>query len=223
MTNHIVNSYDTELNELRHSVVKMANLVKELISIATTAIKNQDQSFVELANTTDKKINHYDDEIEKLAIHVIALRQPMAIDLRQVIAALKLAVILERMGDLSKKISYRFEYLPISLDPALSELIINMVVTIENLLDSVITAYDKLDDNLATKVSKQDHLIDQYYTDIMALLEAEMQKNSHNSKHLLKIVLAIRNLERIGDYITKISYVIHYIITGDKKIYHSKN
>lgn len=218
MEKHIVNSYDKELYKLRYSVVSMANLVKDLINIAISAIKNQDQSFVKLADSTDKKINHFDQEIENLAIQVIALRQPMAIDLRQLVAALKLAVILERMGDLSKKISHRVEYLPIKLDPHLIELISEMIIALEALLTEIIEAYDNLDDNLATKVSKQDHIIDQYYRNIMELLEKNIEDRPHEAKYLLNIVLVMRNLERIGDYITKISYVIHYIITGNKRI-----
>lgn len=218
MEKHIVNSYDKELYRLRHSVVSMAELVKELINIATSAVQNQDKSYVKLANSTDLKINHFDKEIENLAIQVIALRQPMAIDLRQLVAALKLAVILERMGDLSKKISHRVEHLPIKLESELVKLILEMIIKLEYLLTEIIEAYDKLDNNLATKVSKQDHIIDQYYIKIMALVEEAMEAKPHESKHLLNIVLVMRNLERIGDYITKISYIIHYIITGNKKI-----
>ena len=215
---HTVNSYDHELSKLRNSVINMANLVKDLIHIATSAIQNQDQSYVELVNSTDKKINEFDREIESLAIHVIALRQPMAVDLRQVIAALKLAVILERMGDLSKKISHRFEYLPIDLDPKLIDSISKMTLKVKSSLSDIIIAYEKLDDKLATKVCKEDHKIDKYYLNIMTLLEKEIENNPKESKYFLNVMVVIRNLERLGDYITKVSYIIHYIVTGNKKV-----
>jgi phosphate transport system protein len=216
MEKHTVHSYDKELNKLRNSVVNMAGLVKDLVTIASYAIENPKKSFVQLANSTDSKINHFDGEVESLAIHVLALRQPMAIDLRQVISALKLAVILERMGDLAKKISHRIEFLPIELNTKLTNLINATIMELERLLTDAISAYENLDQDLAIKVSKQDHLIDNYYCQIMELLEGEIGSNSKNAKSLLNIVLIARNFERIGDYITKIAYITQYIITGDQ-------
>jgi phosphate transport system protein len=216
MENHTVHSYDKELNKLRNSVINMASLVKDLVSIANYAIQDPNKSFVELANSTDWKINHFDSEVESLATHVLALRQPMAIDLRQVISALKLAVILERMGDLAKKISHRMEHLPITLTPNLTKLIYATIKELERLLTDVIQAYENLDKKLAIKVSQQDHLIDDYYCQIMDLLENEIESNSKHAKSLLNIVLVARNFERIGDYISKIAHITHYIITGEK-------
>jgi phosphate transport system protein len=218
MEKHTVHSYDNELNNLRHSVVQMANLVRELVRIGDQAIKNPAQSFVQLANDTDLKINHHDRDVENLSTHVIALRQPMAIDLRQVIAALKLAVILERMGDLAKKISHRIEFLPIKLAPSLLDLIHEMIAKLDDLLSKVILAYETFDNSLAIDISKQDGIIDEFYIKLMSCLTEEMENKPHETKHLLNIVLIARNLERIGDYITKIAYITHYIVTGDKKI-----
>lgn len=218
MEKHTVHSYDNELNNLRHSVVQMANLVRELVQIGDNAIKDPAKSFVQLANDTDLKINHHDRDVENLSTHVIALRQPMAIDLRQVIAALKLAVILERMGDLAKKISHRIEFLPIKLAPSLEGLIHEMVAKLDDLLSKVILAYETFDNSLAIDVSKQDGIIDEFYVKLMSHLTEEMENKPHETRHLLNIVLIARNLERIGDYITKIAYITHYIVTGDKKI-----
>ncbi len=218
MEKHTVNSYDNELNRLRYSVINMANLVKDLIRIGDCAIKDPATSFVQMADNTDLKINHYDHEVENLAIHVIALRQPMAIDLRQVIASLKLAVILERMGDLAKKISHRIEYISIKLNPVLMNLIHEMIAKLDILLTDVVLAYENLDDHLASQVSIKDEMIDEYYRKIMNLLEEEIGNRPKEAKALLNLVLIARNLERIGDYITKISYITHYIITGNKKI-----
>jgi phosphate transport system protein len=216
MEQHIVNSYDKELNKLRNSVITMVSLVKDLVSIAKYAIEDPSKSYVELANSTDHKINHFDAEIEQLAIHVLALRQPMAIDLRQVISSLKLAVILERMGDLTKKISHRIEFSPITLNPKLMKVIYSTIKELDRLLTDVITAYENLDDNLAIKVAEEEVLIDDYYNNLMTLLESEMIKNPDQIKSLLNLVLIARNFERIGDYISKIADITHYIVTGEK-------
>lgn len=218
MEKHTVNSYENELNRLRNSVVNMANLVRDLIRIGNAAIEDPSKSFVQIADDTDKKINHYDREIENLAIHVLALRQPMAVDLRQVIASFKLAVIFERMGDLAKKVSHRIEHTPITLPANLKNLLQEMIAKLDTSLTDVIFAYETLDDALASKVSTQDEAIDNYYSEIMDILEKQMEKNPKDAKPLLDLVLIARNFERIGDYITKVSYLTHYIITGNKII-----
>ena len=216
MENHIVNSYDNELTKLRQSVINMANLVKDLINISGKALRETNQSFRQIADSTDRQINYHDEQAEQLAIHVLALRQPMAIDLRQVIAALKLAVILERMGDLAKKASHRVEYLPIEINPDLASLLDNTAKDLERLVTEVINAYENLDDQLAMEIRTQDGLIDDYYCQIMQLLEKEMTSKPEQAKSLTNLVLVARNFERIGDYITKIACITHYIITGEK-------
>lgn len=216
MEKHTVYSYDKELNKLRNSVINMAGLVKDLLTIANYAIQDPSKSFVQLANSTDSKINHFDSEVENLAVNVLALRQPMAIDLRQVISALKLAVILERMGDLAKKVSQRMEYLPITLNHELTNLIQATAKELERLLTDVIAAYTNLDQELAIKITKQDHLIDDCYIKIMLLLEKEINNQSNQASSLVNLILIARNFERIGDYITKIAYITHYIITGEQ-------
>ncbi len=213
---HTVNSYDKDLDKLRHSVIHMASLVKDLLIIAKHAVEEPSKSFVQLANSTDSKINHFDAEIENLAVYVLALRHPLAIDLRIVISALKLAVILERMGDLAKKVSLRIENSPIDPKSKLITLILAMLVDLERLLDVVITAYQNLDDKLALKITKEDHIIDKLYSEIVTLIELEIKRNPSQAKSLLDLTLIARNLERIGDYVTKIGYITHYIVTGDQ-------
>lgn len=216
MENHIVNSFDQDLKKIRNLVLNMGSLVKDLVSIANHAIEDPSKSFVQLAVSTDKKINHFDAEIEHSAIHILALRQPMAVDLRIVISALKLAVILERMGDLAKKISHRIEYLPIEINPELYNLMQLMAKTLHRLLENIFDAYDRLDLNLAAQIGKEDILIDDLYSQFMTLLENEMTTHPENAKHLMNLLLIARNFERIGDYVTKISFIIHYIVTGEQ-------
>jgi phosphate transport system protein len=216
MEKHIVYSYDDDLNKLRVSVINMASLVKELVGIANLALKDPSVSYVELADATDLKINHFDDEIEQLSVDLLALRQPMAVDLRQVISSLRLAVILERMGDLTKKISHRLEHLPINLSKKLMNLMSSTIHQVDRLLGNVIFAYEQMDECLAIEVSKQDHVIDNYYYEIMNFLETEMQAKPEHAKSIMNLILVARNLERIGDYINKIANITHYIATGKK-------
>jgi phosphate transport system protein len=216
MENHIVVSYDRELDKLRTLVLNMGSLVHDLLIIANHAIDDPQKSFVELADSTDKKINHFDAQIELSSVQILALRQPLAIDLRLVISALKLAVILERMGDLAKKISHRVQHVTSKLKPELKDLIKPSIDNLERLLKDVFKAYENLDLDLAKKVAQQDYISDDYHRQIMDLLELEIKNDPSNTKSLINVVLIARNLERIGDYITKISYLVHYIITGEQ-------
>lgn len=216
MEKHIVYSYDHDLNKLRNSVINMASLVKSLVSIAKSALQDPSKSFVELANGLDRQINHFDNEIEQLSVDLLALRQPMAVDLRHVISSLRLAVILERMGDLTKKISHRIEYLGIKPEETLMGLMNSTIAEVDRLLGEVISAYELMDEGLAIRISQQDHVIDTYYYEIMNILELEMQTKPQNAKALMNLILIARNLERIGDYINKIANITHYIITGEK-------
>ncbi len=121
MEKHIVYSYDKDLEKLRSSVVLAANLVLELLSIASDSINNFHNSYVELSESKDNLINELDEKIEYLSISLLALRQPMAVDLRNIVSSLRLAVIIERMGDLTKKVSHRTEFLNISLSAELKD------------------------------------------------------------------------------------------------------
>jgi phosphate transport system protein len=216
MEKHIVCSYDSDLNKLRVSVINMASLVKELIGIAALALQSTNKSYVALADETDLKINHFDDEVEELSINLLALRQPMAVDLRNVISSLRLAVILERMGDLVKKISHRVEYLEMNLDDRLKKLMFKTISDVDRLLGDAIFSYEQKDEKLAIKISQEDHVIDQSHFEMMNILEREMQEKPQNIKELMNVVMVARNLERVGDYINKIANITHYIVTGAK-------
>lgn len=216
MEKHIVSSYDDDLNLLRSSILNMMGLVKDLVSIANFAIDNPKKSYAQLADSTDSKINHFDETVEQLAVDLLALRQPMAVDLRHVISALRLAVILERMGDLAKKISHRIEYLPITPDAELMKIIQKTLSELERLIEDSCKAYDDLNDKLAIRLSEQDHIIDGYYTKMMLILEAEIEAKPEQAESLMRLILIARNLERIGDYINKIAKIIIFIATGKK-------
>ena len=216
MEKHIVSSYDDDLNLLRSSVVNMMGLVKDLVSIANFAIDNPKKSYVQLADSTDSKINHFDEMVEQLTVDLLALRQPMAVDLRHVISALRLAVILERMGDLAKKVSHRIEYLPITPNPELMQIIQKTLSELERLIEESCKAYDVLSEKSAIRLSEQEHIIDGYYAKMMLILEAEIKAKPEQSESLMRLILIARNLERIGDYISKIAKIIIFISTGKK-------
>jgi phosphate transport system protein len=220
MSSHTVESYDKDLSKLRSNIIDMAILVRDMIIIADKSLQEKNESFAEIAKATDEKINRFDSEIETRATNILALRQPMAIDLRESIAALKLAVILERMGDLAKHISNRVEKVSLSIDKeSLGQIHKMSEINIYRIINAI-KAYKNSDVHLAKEIFIKDKEVDHIYTELMLKLEQDIMKNPNNTKLIIQIIYAIKNLERIGDYISKVVTLVNYIITGERKILH---
>ncbi|AIL64887.1 Phosphate transport system protein PhoU [Rickettsiales bacterium Ac37b] len=216
MSQHIVNSYDQELSALVNAIINMGELVKELVEIAGKSLQELDKSFIDIANITDQKINKYDSEIEHRATVLLALRQPMAIDLRQVVSALKLAVIMERMGDLAKNIAKRASKINIEISSDILEDIDQMIAIIVTMLKDVVIAFKMHDDNKALNVAERDRNVDKIYYGLMDKLINNQLKLSSNTASMMQLIFVVKNIERIGDYVTKIAKITHYIITGER-------
>ncbi len=215
---HIVRSYDKELNLLTNAIVNMGALVEDLIKLANKSLHTSERDFIEQANKADIIINNYDLEIEQRAIQILALRQPMAIDLRQAISALKIAVILERMGDLAKNTTMRGARVKKEYSMQIKNDIDQMVDSITNSLKDAICAFKDNNAQLASEIPSRDLAVDEIYTKLMEKIEVDLSNNPQNIKSNIQIIFAIKNLERIGDYVSKIARIIYYIITGNKNI-----
>lgn len=216
--NHTVESYDKDLIKLRNNIIDMANLVRDMIILADKSILEQNKNFYEIAKATDEKINRFDTEIEAKATTILALRQPMAIDLRESIAALKLAVILERMGDLAKHISQRVNKVSNNISADILYKVHKMSEINIFRIEHAIKAYKNSDIRLAKEVFAKDLEVDKIYADLMLLLEKKIEENPSYTKNFMQIIYAIKNLERIGDYISKVTSLVNYIISGERKI-----
>lgn len=216
MSQHIVNSYDQELFSLINAIINMGGLVKELVVIAGKSLQELDKNFIEIANITDQQINKYDSEIEQRATVLLALRQPMAIDLRQVVSALKLAVIMERMGDLAKNVAKRASKIDMEINNDILENIDQMIAIIVTMLDDVVLAFKNHDDNKALDVAERDRNVDIIYYSLMNKLINNDLKSSPNTASMMQLIFVVKNIERIGDYVTKIAKITHYIITGER-------
>jgi phosphate transport system protein len=216
MDGHTVFSYDDDLDKLKVNIIDMAMLVKAMIIMTDQSMTASDNKIVNVANSTDEKINELDIDIESRATNIIALRQPMAIDLRQSIAALKIAVIMERMGDLAKNTSNRIN----NLSNNMSDDVVNKIHTMVDInaerLEKVIVAYKTFDIELAKEVYFADQKVDEIYNFLLLRLEQDIMNMPQNTGIFLKVMFAIKNLERIGDYISKFASLVSYIITGNK-------
>ncbi len=211
---HTVKSFDDDLGQLRAMVSEMGGLAEAQILAAIDALTRRDTESAAKVVAQDKAIDAIEAEVERLAVRIIALRAPMADDLREIIAALKISSVLERIGDYAKNIAKRTTVLaetgvirPVSILPEMAKVVAEMV---KNALDSFVDR----DAELAVAVCLRDQVVDDYYTSIFRALLTYMMENPHHitaSAHLLFIA---KNLERIGDHATNVAEMVHFGVTG---------
>ena len=214
MADHTVKAFDEDITRLRGLIAEMGGLAEVAIQEALEAMVRGD---VELGNRVverDKKIDALESEVDKLAVRVIALRAPMADDLREVIAALKIAGVIERIGDYSKNIARRVgeiegrdRFEPLTLLPTMGELASEMV-------HDVLTAYASRDPDLAREVIAADAKVDAFYNSIFRNLVSHMVENPATISSAAQLLFVARNLERIGDHATNVAEMVHFAATG---------
>ncbi len=212
---HTVKSFDDELGQLRAMVSEMGGLAEAQILAAIDALTRRDTEAATKVVAQDAAIDTLEADVEKLAVRIIALRAPMADDLREIIAALKISSVLERIGDYAKNVAKRTSVLaeagsirPISILPEMAKIVAEMV---KNALDAFIDR----DADLAVAVCQRDQVVDDYYTSIFRALLTYMMENPHHitaSAHLLFIA---KNLERMGDHATNVAEMVHFGVTGE--------
>jgi phosphate transport system protein len=215
LASHTVLSYDEEINGLYNSLYSMGIMTRDVIGFARKAFISQDGKFADLAFETDKIVNQLDIDIEKAATRLLALRQPVGIDLRIAISALKMAVILERMGDLAKNTAKRACDVEIFPSEDVRQKIEKMFNYIINMMEEGVAAFSRNDNRKALTIPQNDDDVDMLYYEIYAQTQAEMLANPDNIPSCLQIMFAIKNIERIGDYAVKIAKMVHYIVTGE--------
>jgi len=216
MSDHIVRSFDEELGQITAEVARMGGLAEAQIMEALDCVVRRDVRQAGEVASRDATLDAMELDIERKAIRLIALRQPMANDLRHAIAALKIASNLERCGDLAKNIAKRSLVLA-GLDAAtpLSRSIDRLGRLVAARLKDVLDAYTASDVERAVAVWRRDDEIDSHYDSLFRELLTYMMgdpKMITPGAHLLFIA---KNLERIGDHATNIAEIIHYELTGE--------
>ena len=214
MADHTVKAFDEDITRLRGLIGEMGGLAEVAIEQALEAMVRGDEELADNVVARDKKIDALETEVDKLAVRVIALRAPMADDLREVIAALKIAGVVERIGDYSKNIAKRVgmiegrdRFEPLTLLPAMGELASEMV-------HDVLTAYAARDPNLALEVIAADAKVDAFYNSIFPNVVSYMVENPATISSAAQLLFIARNLERIGDHATNVAEMVHYAATG---------
>jgi phosphate transport system protein len=219
MNEHIVKSYEDELNALTAECARMGGLTEAQVSDALDAVVRRDETIAEAVVSRDERLDLLEADIERKAIRLIALRQPMANDLRKTVAAMKIASNLERIGDLAKNIAKRTMILneaePIS---PLTRSIERMGRLVIGRLKDVLDAYTGSDLDRALAVWSRDDEVDEHYNSLFRELLTYMMGDPRTITACAHLLFVAKNLERIGDHATNIAEIIHYEITGEEMI-----
>jgi phosphate transport system protein len=212
---HIVTSFEDELRGLARSIAEMGGRAEQMVERSTQALLRSNVNLAQEIIEADRKIDQMHRDIEEHAILVIARRQPMAQDLRETIAALRISNDLERIGDLGKNIARR------SLAIGAQTFSNNVRVGVEHLAELALRQVKKALDAYATRdiakaqdVCARDDEIDNVYNSLFRQLLTYMMEDPRNISMCTHLLFCAKNIERIGDHATNIAETIHYLITG---------
>ena len=219
MTEHTVKSYEEELNTLSAECARMGGLTEAQVADAIAAVVKRNQELATNVVTRDDRLDIAEREIERRSLRLIALRQPMADDLRRTVAAMKIANNLERCGDLAKNIAKR-SLVIIESDPLtpLTRSIERMGKLVVQRLTAVLDAYAREDLERALAVWSQDEDVDEHYNSLFRELLTYMMGDPRTITACAHLLFVAKNLERIGDHATNIAEIVHYQITGEDMI-----
>jgi len=212
---HTLKAFDEDLDRLRALISQMGGLAEHAIREAMRCLVNRDLEAAEKIVENDKKLDALEIETERRAIQVIALRAPMAGDLRDVVAALKISAVVERIGDYAKNIAKRVPQLdaardiePLSLMPEMARIATEMV-------HDVLNAFVERDAEAAERVYRRDEAVDDFYNSIFRTLLTHMMENPHNITQAAHLLFIAKNVERVGDHATNIAEMVYYAATGE--------
>ncbi|MDX2264567.1 MAG: phosphate signaling complex protein PhoU [Hyphomicrobiales bacterium] len=215
MSEHIVKAFEDELKALDSQIAKMGGLAEEALGRAILALDRRDPEIAEQAIRDDKAIDDLERLVEEQAISIIARRQPMALDLRQIVTAIRVASDLERIGDLSKNIAKRA--LAVAAEPHPKQVMLGIkhigLSALEQ-LKNVLNAYSSRDADKAMKVWLRDERIDNMYNSLFRELLTYMMEDPRNIGICTHLLFGAKNIERIGDHATNIAETIHYLVHG---------
>lgn len=214
-TMHTVKSFDEDLRQLRSYISQMGGLAEAQIMGAIDALSSRDQDKARDIVAADRAIDDLEVEAERHAVQTIARRQPLADDLREVISALKIAALLERIADYAKNIAKRATVLS-QTDPVQPMVIIpEMGRTVTHMLKDVLDAYGSRDAEKAHAVWVRDQNVDDLYNSLFRSLLTYMMENPQKITPSTHVMFIAKNLERIGDHATNIAEIIYFNVTGN--------
>ena len=216
MIDHIVKAYDKELDFLGRKIAEMGGIAEKMVSDAMDALVDFDADLARATVAADPRLDLLQREIEEHAILTIARRQPMAVDLREIVAAIRISADLERVGDLAKNIAKRA--IVVAAEARLPRAIVglkSMNETAALALKDVLDAYAHRDIEQARSVWMRDAELDALEDSVFRDLLTFMMEDPRNISFCTHLLFCSKNIERIGDHSTNIAETIVYLVTGE--------
>ena len=212
---HTVKAFDEDIGALRGLISEMGGRAEAAIAASMKALVRRDVQAAAQVVAEDKLIDALETQVERAAVRLIALRAPMADDLREVVAALKIAGVVERIGDYAKNIAKRVSVIesnteiePLSLLPSMARIASEMV-------HDALDAFAARDADVAIEVCARDRQVDDFYNSIFRTLVTYMMENPKSITPAAHLLFIAKNLERIGDQATNVAEMVYYAATGN--------
>jgi len=212
---HVVRSYDQELRRLTSLLTDMGGIVESQVSLAARAILQHDADAATMVVESDPRVDALEREVEQFVIQMLALRQPMADDLRHIVAGLKIAADLERMGDYATNVAKRSIVLNQFSLPFSMAGVSHMAQLVQQNLKTIVDAIGEDDAAKAVLVWNSDQPIDEIYNTIFRELITYMMEDPRSITPCTHLLFIAKNLERIGDHATNIAENLYYAVTGE--------
>ena len=214
---HIVTAFENELREINRKVAEMGGLAEKSVVDSIDALIKRDTILAQRVIAADGRLDQLQREIEEDAITLIAKRQPLAVDLREVVSAIRISNDLERVGDLAKNTAKRVLALKGEYQAtALLRGVEHMSEIVLEQLKEVLDAFGARDSDRAMAVWKRDGAVDDLYTSLFRELLTYMMEDPRQITMCTHLLFAAKNVERIGDHATNIAETVHYLVVGEQ-------
>ena len=212
---HIASAFDRDLEAVQARIMRMGGLVESALSDAARALETQDETLADQVRRNDSAIDALEEEVNSECARLIALRAPIAGDLRTVLTVMKIATSLERCGDYAKNLAKRALVLgTMAQIPGAAGAIRRMARQVGLLLKDALDAFVTRDAGLAEEVRQRDHEVDQMYNALFREFLTHMMEDNRNISACMHLHFIAKNIERVGDHATSIAEQVIYLATG---------
>ncbi len=218
LADHIVSGYDADLNALSAKLSEMGSITETMLSDVIRSLKKRDNDLAQSVIAQDKSVNDLQEDVDEDALRIMALRHPMASDLRRVMGAIRVANDLERVGDLAEGIAHRTLTLNEIDKVSLAKGVTRMGKLVKAQLSQTLDALLREDTDLAVRAWLSDEDVDEMYNSIFRELLTYMMGDPRTITACASLLFAAKNLERIGDQCTNICEAIYFTVNGTQLI-----
>jgi phosphate transport system protein len=215
LSDHTVKSYDEELNQMTGIILRMGGIVEQQFSDAIASLTKRDPELATHVISEDINVDRLEHEIHHLVTRMLALRQPMADDLRLITASLKISGDIERIGDYAANIAKRSSVISQVEPMKPADIVPRMAKIVQSMITNVLNAYVEQNEEKARAVWLQDERVDETYNSAFSEMLTYMMEDPRHITPCTHLLFIAKNVERIGDHVTNIAEMISFVVTGN--------